>query len=77
MITLFGLLLGGSVALLKKYCNRDVSTIRLWFGCVLAQLNGKCLGRKEIMKWMPFGTLNTNVSAYCVGYRQTLFVMGI
>ncbi|GJU12046.1 fluoride export protein 2 [Tanacetum coccineum] len=77
MITLFALLWGGSVALLKKDFNGDVSTSRLWFGCVvgpvgvwirfyLAQMNGKGLGRKEIMKWMPFGTLTANVSACCI-----------
>nr|XP_043639094.1 fluoride export protein 1-like [Erigeron canadensis] len=77
MVILWGLLLGVSVALLKKDFNGDSSTGYLWFGCIvgpigvwirfyLAKLNGQGLGNTEIMKWMPFGTLIANVAASCI-----------
>ncbi|CAI9274838.1 unnamed protein product [Lactuca saligna] len=77
MITLLGLLWGVSIALLKRDFESDKSTSHLWLGCIvgpigvwirfyLAKFNGKGLGRKNIMKWMPFGTLIANVSASCI-----------
>ncbi|PWA95629.1 hypothetical protein CTI12_AA049250 [Artemisia annua] len=77
MITLLGSLWGVSAALLKKDFNSDNSTSHLWFGCIvgpigvwirfyLAQLNGKGIGRRELMKWLPFGTLIANVAACCI-----------
>ncbi|KAI3501609.1 hypothetical protein L1887_29512 [Cichorium endivia] len=77
MITLLGLLWGVSVALLKKDFDSDISTSQLWLGCIvgpigvwtrfyLAKFNGKGLGKTEMMKWMPFGTLIANVTAACI-----------
>lgn len=77
MITLLGSVWGVSVALLRKDFDNDSSTSYLWFGCIfgpigvwirfyLAQLNGRGLGRTEMMKWMPFGTLIANVAAACI-----------
>ncbi|XP_071692575.1 fluoride export protein 1-like [Rutidosis leptorrhynchoides] len=77
MITLLGLLWSLSLAFLVKDFNGDSSTNHLWFGCLvgpigvwirfyLAQFNGKGLGKTEIMKWMPFGTLIANVAASCI-----------
>ncbi|KAK1438358.1 hypothetical protein QVD17_04166 [Tagetes erecta] len=77
MVTILGLLWGVSVTLLKKDFNGDSSTSHLWFGCIvgpvgvwirfyLAQLNGQGLGRTQIMKWLPFGTLIANVAAACI-----------
>ncbi|KAL8216373.1 hypothetical protein R6Q57_023210 [Mikania cordata] len=77
MVTMLGLLWGVSVTLLKKDFDDDNSTSYLWFGCIvgpigvwirfyLAQLNGQGLGRTQMMKWMPFGTLIANVAAACI-----------
>ncbi|KVH95170.1 fluoride export protein 2 [Cynara cardunculus var. scolymus] len=77
MITLLGSLWGVSVALLTKDFDHDSSTSHLWLGCIigpigvwirfyLARLNGQGLGRTEMIKWMPFGTLIANVVAACI-----------
>ncbi|XP_076892165.1 uncharacterized protein LOC143543814 [Bidens hawaiensis] len=77
MVTMLGLLWSVSVSLLKKDFDGDSSTSHMWFGCIvgpigvwvrfyLAQLNGQGLGRTQMMKWMPFGTLIANVAAACI-----------
>ncbi|XP_058087447.1 fluoride export protein 1, partial [Magnolia sinica] len=63
-----------SGALLKTWWAADKSSDQLWLGCMvgpagvwvrwfLARLNGRGLGRKGLMKWVPFGTLLANVIA--------------
>ncbi|XP_076919478.1 fluoride export protein 1-like [Bidens hawaiensis] len=77
MVTMLGWLWGVSVTLLMKDFNTDSSTAHLWLGCIvgplgvwirfyLAQLNGQGVGRTQMMKWMPFGTLIANVTAACI-----------
>ncbi|XP_077243377.1 fluoride export protein 1-like isoform X2 [Tasmannia lanceolata] len=38
----------------------------VWLRRFLARLNGRGLGRKGLMKWVPFGTLVANVFAACL-----------
>ncbi|KAF5753758.1 putative fluoride ion transporter CrcB [Helianthus annuus] len=77
MATMLGVLWGVSVTMLKKDFDGDSSTSHLWFGCIvgpvgvwirfyLARFNGQGLGKAQILKWMPFGTLMANVAAACI-----------
>ncbi|OVA11680.1 CrcB-like protein [Macleaya cordata] len=75
LLLILSLLWGVSGNLLRKWVDDDNSNdADLWLGCMvaplgvwirwfLARLNGRGLGRKGVMKWMPFGTLIANVSA--------------
>jgi len=71
------LLWGLSGALLKEEFSSGSSGAQLWLACIvgppgvwirwfLARLNGRGLGRTGLFKWLPFGTLITNVSAACI-----------
>lgn len=77
LILILGLLWGFSGALEKREFNSGSSEAQLWLACMvgpigvwirwyLARLNGRGLGKKGLLKWVPFGTLIANVSAACV-----------
>lgn len=55
---------GSSEAQLFLACL--VGPFGVWTRWYLARLNGRGLGRKGVLKWMPFGTLAANVVAACV-----------
>lgn len=55
---------GSSEAQLFLACL--VGPFGVWTRWYLARLNGRGLGRKGVLKWMPFGTLAANVTAACV-----------
>ncbi|KAL6007628.1 hypothetical protein ACLOJK_033127 [Asimina triloba] len=76
-LLMLGLLWAASGVLLKINLDDDNSVAQLWLGCLvgpagvwlrwfLARLNGRGLGRKKSMKWVPFGTLIANVLAACL-----------
>ncbi|MED6174289.1 hypothetical protein PIB30_067764 [Stylosanthes scabra] len=76
-LVILGILWGVSGALVKAKFKHGGSGAELWFACMvgpvgvwsrwfLARLNGRGLGKAELFKWMPFGTLIANVSAACV-----------
>ncbi|KAF8411990.1 hypothetical protein HHK36_004549 [Tetracentron sinense] len=77
LVLMLGLLWGISGALVKSQFDSDSSNAQLWLACMvgppgvwvrwfLSRLNGKGLGRKRLMKWVPFGTLLANVGAACI-----------
>ncbi|XP_042514024.1 uncharacterized protein LOC122088766 [Macadamia integrifolia] len=77
LILMLGLLWAVSGSLLSKEFDDGGSSAWLWLACMvgppgvwlrwfLARLNGRGLGRKGFMSWMPFGTLIANVAAACV-----------
>ncbi|XP_058088100.1 fluoride export protein 1-like [Magnolia sinica] len=77
LVLMLALLWAMSGALLKTRLEADKSSAQLWLACIvgplgvwarwfLARLNGRGLGRKGSMKWVPFGTLLANVIAACL-----------
>lgn len=77
LIMILGLLWCVSGILGRKEFSSGGSEAQLWLACIigppgvwirwfLARLNGRGLGRKGFLKWIPFGTLIANVSAACV-----------
>ncbi|XP_038697838.1 fluoride export protein 1-like [Tripterygium wilfordii] len=77
LMIILALLWSISGILLVKEFNRNNARAQLCLACVvgpfgvwvrwlLARLNGCGLGRRERMKWVPFGTMIANVSAACV-----------
>ncbi|KDP32767.1 hypothetical protein JCGZ_12059 [Jatropha curcas] len=77
LVFMLSILWSLSGTLLKKEFNSDSSGAELWLACLvaapgvwirwfLARLNGRGLGKKGYLKWIPFGTLIANVSAACV-----------
>ncbi|KAF3445700.1 hypothetical protein FNV43_RR10876 [Rhamnella rubrinervis] len=77
LIMMLGLLCCVSGILGAKEFSSGGSEAQLWLACImgppgvwtrwfLARLNGRGLGRKGLLKWIPFGTLIANVSAACV-----------
>lgn len=77
LLLILSLLWGVSGSLLWRQFDDGGSSAQLWFACMvappgvwlrwfLARLNGRGLGRKGFMIWMPFGTLIANVVAACV-----------
>lgn len=77
LIMMLGLLWGVSGILERKEFSSGGSEAQLWLACIigpagvwirwfLARLNGRGLGRKRLLKWIPFGTLIANVSAACI-----------
>ncbi|XVF36862.1 hypothetical protein REPUB_Repub19eG0095100 [Reevesia pubescens] len=77
LLLVLGVLLSMSGALLKEEFGGGSSGAQLWLACLvaplgvwirwfLARLNGHGLGKTEILKWLPFGTLIANVSAACI-----------
>ncbi|KAJ1380274.1 putative fluoride ion transporter CrcB [Sesbania bispinosa] len=76
-LVILGVLWGVSGALVNAKFKHGGSAAQLWFACMvgpigvwirwfLARLNGRGLGKAELFKWIPFGTLIANVSAACV-----------
>ncbi|XP_019055167.1 PREDICTED: fluoride export protein 2 isoform X2 [Nelumbo nucifera] len=74
LVLMVGLLWGVSGALVRKRFDDDNKGAELWLACLvappgvwarwfLARLNGRGLGKKGLLKWVPFGTLIANVSA--------------
>ncbi|KAL6962114.1 hypothetical protein U1Q18_037068 [Sarracenia purpurea var. burkii] len=75
LLLMLGLLWGISGALERReFPNGNA---QLWLACIvgpfgvwirwfLARLNGRGLGKRGLLKWVPFGTLIANVSAACV-----------
>ena len=62
---------------MRKEFSSGSSGAQLWLACLvgppgvwirwfLARLNGRGLGRDGLFKWVPFGTLAANVSAFCI-----------
>ncbi|KAG4194251.1 hypothetical protein ERO13_A06G042200v2 [Gossypium hirsutum] len=77
LLLVLGVLLGVSGLLLKEEFSSGSSGAQLWLACLvgpfgvwirwfLARLNGRGLGKSGILRWLPFGTLITNVSAACI-----------
>ncbi|TYG63736.1 hypothetical protein ES288_D06G053600v1 [Gossypium darwinii] len=77
LLLVLGVLLSVSGLLLKEEFNSGSSGAQLWLACLvgpfgvwmrwfLARLNGRGLGKSGILRWLPFGTLITNVSAACI-----------
>ncbi|XP_073002282.1 uncharacterized protein [Typha latifolia] len=67
--------LSGALAIKKLHKSSDGAV--LWLGCLvappgvwarwyLARLNGEGLGKRRLLKWLPFGTLCANVLAACL-----------
>ena len=76
-LVMLGILWGVSGALVKAKFRHGGSAAWLWFACMvgpigtwirwfLARLNGRGLGREQMFRWIPFGTLIVNVLASCV-----------
>ncbi|XP_058087968.1 fluoride export protein 1-like [Magnolia sinica] len=74
LVLMLALLLAVSRALMKTQLEADKTSAQLWLACMvgplgvwarwfLTRLNGRGLGRKGSMKWVPFGTLLANVIA--------------
>nr|KJB64416.1 hypothetical protein B456_010G048400 [Gossypium raimondii] len=77
LLLVLGVLLSVSGLLLKEEFSSGSSGAQLWLACLvgpfgvwirwfLARLNGRGLGKSGILRWLPFGTLITNVSAACI-----------
>ncbi|XP_042500123.1 fluoride export protein 1-like isoform X2 [Macadamia integrifolia] len=77
LVLMLSLLWGVSGSLLRRQFDDGSSSAQLWFACMvappgvwlrwyLARLNGRGLGKKGFLTWMPFGTLIANVVAACV-----------
>ncbi|KAF6173761.1 hypothetical protein GIB67_025694 [Kingdonia uniflora] len=77
MVLLLGFLWGVSGTLLRKRLYDGNSNAQLWLACIVAppgvwarwffaRFNGRGLGKKGVLKWIPFGTLLVNVSAASV-----------
>ncbi|PKA66090.1 hypothetical protein AXF42_Ash010500 [Apostasia shenzhenica] len=77
MLVILATLWSFSVALASKEFDSLSSTASLWLGCLvgpcgvwarwhLAKLNGKGLGKKGSLKWLPVGTFSANVLAACL-----------
>ncbi|XP_043691244.1 uncharacterized protein LOC122641953 isoform X2 [Telopea speciosissima] len=77
LVLMLSLLWGISGSLLRRQFDNGGSSAQLWFACMvappgvwlrwfLARLNGRGLGRKHFLSWMPFGTLIANVAAACI-----------
>lgn len=77
LLLTLGLLWSLSGVLFKKWHDGGDTNGQLWLACIvgpfgvwmrwfLARLNGRGIGRKGSLKWIPFGTLFANVLAACV-----------
>ncbi|MBA0722464.1 hypothetical protein Golax_003141 [Gossypium laxum] len=77
LLLVLGVLLSVSGLLLKEEFSSGSSGAQLWLACLvgpfgvwirwfLARFNGRGLGKSGILRWLPFGTLITNVSAACI-----------
>lgn len=77
MIMIYITLWSLSCVLATRKLDSVASGAVLWLGCLvgppgvwirwyLARLNGRGIGRKGILKWLPTGTLIVNVLACCI-----------
>ena len=75
-LLMLGLLWSVSGLMMKEELS-EFGEAQLWLACIvgpfgvwmrwfLARLNGRGLGEKGLLKWVPFGTLIANVSAACL-----------
>lgn len=77
LLVMLGCLWSVSGFLVQEEFRSDSSDTHLWLACIvgpvgvwirwfLARLNGRGLGKTQLLKWVPFGTLIANVSAACI-----------
>ncbi|XP_050364880.1 fluoride export protein 1 isoform X2 [Argentina anserina] len=77
LLVMLGCLWSVSGILMEEEFRNDSSETHLWLACIvgpvgvwirwfLARLNGRGLGKTQLLKWVPFGTLIANVSAACI-----------
>ncbi|KAL6214948.1 hypothetical protein ACLB2K_014380 [Fragaria x ananassa] len=77
LLVMLGCLWSVSGILVQEEFRSDSSDTHLWLACIvgpvgvwirwfLARLNGRGLGKRQLLKWVPFGTLIANVSAACI-----------
>ncbi|XP_039132976.1 uncharacterized protein LOC120270039 [Dioscorea cayenensis subsp. rotundata] len=77
MILILGALWSLSCVLAKRKIDSVTNGAVLWLACLvgppgvwfrwyLARLNGRGIGRKGILKWLPMGTLIANILAACI-----------
>ena len=77
LLLILGVVWGVCIAFTKKQFYSDHSHAELLLGCIvgpfgvwirwfLARLNGRGLGKKPVLRWVPFGTLAANILAAAV-----------